>query len=180
MRLDTAWIDDAECADRDLPISEFYFDKGSRDSEPITMKRSKRVCAVCPVRRECLGYALTVESSSQVLGVKTTIRCPDCHGEDDCEGSHAPHPMMSECAGCEATGQIDRQRLVSIQSRAWGLWGGQTHQERTRNTIRHLPGCTCGSRRGGCRPLEERIDILEELFSAQVLSLGIVSQGEVA
>jgi hypothetical protein len=67
VKLNLGWSDRAAC--NDLPTSMFYPDRGSRHWEPPPdEKRAKRVCARCPVRTECLTYALTIESEALVIG----------------------------------------------------------------------------------------------------------------
>lgn len=55
-----AWQADAACADED---PELFF-AGDEDS----IARAKRVCAVCPVRNECLETALAVNEMHGVWG----------------------------------------------------------------------------------------------------------------
>ena len=53
-----AWMDDALCAQTDPEI--FFPEKGG------STLAAKRVCAACPVRAECLEYALADERTSYV------------------------------------------------------------------------------------------------------------------
>lgn len=48
-----AWMGDALCAQTDPEI--FFPDKGG------STRAGKRVCGVCPVRDECLEYAITAD-----------------------------------------------------------------------------------------------------------------------
>ena len=50
-----AWQDDALCAQTDPDI--FLPDKGG------STRDAKRICAACPVRQECLDFALAQESN---------------------------------------------------------------------------------------------------------------------
>ena len=55
-----AWQDDALCAQTDPEI--FYPEKGGSTREP------KRVCRACPVRAECLDYALAHDERFGIWG----------------------------------------------------------------------------------------------------------------
>jgi hypothetical protein len=62
VNLDMTWAERAACMN--LPTSMFYPESGSRREPSPDEARAKRVCARCPVRKECLDYALTNESKS--------------------------------------------------------------------------------------------------------------------
>jgi len=57
-----AWMRDALCAQVDKHI--FFPGKGESD----LIRTAKRVCARCPVRVECLGYALLWDINFGVWG----------------------------------------------------------------------------------------------------------------
>lgn len=61
-----AWQDDALCAQTDPDI--FLPDKGG------STRDAKRVCASCPVRRQCLEYALTQEFNPAGIWGGTSVR----------------------------------------------------------------------------------------------------------
>lgn len=65
------WSSRAACSG--MPTSMFYSEEGSRRNgqPPPDEKRAKRLCARCPVRLECLAYALTIESKPLVIGTGT-------------------------------------------------------------------------------------------------------------
>jgi WhiB family redox-sensing transcriptional regulator len=62
--LPPAWTRDALCAQVDPEL--FFPDKGGSDRAA----KAKAICAKCPVRRECLEYALACESGA--AGVRTS------------------------------------------------------------------------------------------------------------
>ena len=52
------WMDDAECRDEDLIL--FFGIDGERQPErEIRERKAKAVCMRCPVRAECLDYAVS-------------------------------------------------------------------------------------------------------------------------
>ena len=61
----TEWFDDAACRDADMdiffPVSDAHADA------------AKAICAVCPVREECLEYALNLRPADGVFGGLTPI-----------------------------------------------------------------------------------------------------------
>jgi WhiB family transcriptional regulator, redox-sensing transcriptional regulator len=73
----TSWVHEAACAGQ--PLSMFYPDLGSRRSgeNDVAISRARRICARCPVRRECLSEALTVETAVKPFGdYRLTRRLP--------------------------------------------------------------------------------------------------------
>lgn len=57
-RPDWNWQDDAACSGH--PLSLFFGMDGERgDIKVLRERQAKAVCALCPVRRECLDYALS-------------------------------------------------------------------------------------------------------------------------
>lgn len=57
---DAAWMDDALCAQTDPEA--FFPEKGG------STRAAKSVCAACPVRQECLNYALEHRETSGIWG----------------------------------------------------------------------------------------------------------------
>lgn len=57
---DAAWMDDALCAQTDPEA--FFPDKGG------STRAAKAVCAACPVRQQCLDYALAHRETSGIWG----------------------------------------------------------------------------------------------------------------
>jgi len=57
------WLDRAAC--RDFP-TEMFFPVNDKDAEP-----AKAVCWQCPVRRDCLAYALADPHLAGVWGATT-------------------------------------------------------------------------------------------------------------
>lgn len=101
--------------------------------------RAKRVCARCPVRRHCLAEVLAVEEPV----LKKSERRVMAQGEEKtwiATDWSAPLPV--------------------------GIWGGTTPEERRARDVIHLAQCG-GDPCRGCRPLEDRLDILEDRFRQQ-------------
>lgn len=67
-RLDV-WREDAACRGKDVDRS-WWFPEGY-GREQRSAARALRVCAVCPVRAECLEYALAVPEKHGVWGWMT-------------------------------------------------------------------------------------------------------------
>lgn len=59
------WMERASCGDYDEPW--WFPEKGDSDSE----KRAKRICRRCPVRDECLAYALDTRQKFWIWGGMT-------------------------------------------------------------------------------------------------------------
>ncbi len=59
------WFDDAACRDADTDV---FFPKSDADAEA-----AKAICAVCPVREECLEFAVETRPSDGVWGGLTPI-----------------------------------------------------------------------------------------------------------
>ncbi|MFB9248458.1 WhiB family transcriptional regulator [Sphaerisporangium melleum] len=67
LRHDWAWTDRAACQGEDLVL--FFGPDGERQPErDIRERKAKAICAVCPVRRDCLNYALTRPERSGLYG----------------------------------------------------------------------------------------------------------------
>lgn len=62
---DEGWRDSAACAGSDLDI---FFPIGE-DEEVVAP--AKAICAICPVREECLNYALTTNQPEGIWGGMT-------------------------------------------------------------------------------------------------------------
>lgn len=56
--LDPDWREHAAC--RGLPASIFFFQSylPRRDANPVKLARARQICNTCPVKLECLEYAL--------------------------------------------------------------------------------------------------------------------------
>jgi WhiB family redox-sensing transcriptional regulator len=61
----TDWFDDAACRSADTDV--FFPSSDAQATE------AKRICATCPVREECLEYALTTRPADGVWGGLTPI-----------------------------------------------------------------------------------------------------------
>lgn len=55
-----AWVEQAVCASTDP--EQFFPEKGNRNRE------AKQMCAQCPVRKDCLGYALDRNEQHGIWG----------------------------------------------------------------------------------------------------------------
>jgi WhiB family transcriptional regulator, redox-sensing transcriptional regulator len=61
----TDWREDAACQSAD---PELFFPVSSTGPSRDQAERAKAVCAVCPVRRECLQFALATQQAHGVWG----------------------------------------------------------------------------------------------------------------
>jgi WhiB family redox-sensing transcriptional regulator len=62
-----AWMDKAAC--RGLPVSLFFGVEGERGAiRAVRERRALAVCASCPVRSKCLGWAFERPEKYGVLG----------------------------------------------------------------------------------------------------------------
>lgn len=136
-------MQDARCNDRSIvPWSAltqpdiFYPDVGSASMNQHKFAQSvlpaKRICAMCPVRRECLTYAYEYEEGREEM--------------------------------INGTAQW-RRRLP------FGVWGGHSAQERHRKNIEHKDDCKTQKCRPPCRPIPERVALLEDLFQFKLSTL---------
>ena len=120
-------------------LGVFYPEPGSDKNQHHVARlyrRAKRICAQCPVRRECLEAALSDEE-----------------------------------------GRWDPEKGRWSRHLPYGVWGGHTPAERHNRNIRHEPKCRKPGCRG-CRPLSERVDILEDLFTQTAYSNGLLTKEE--
>jgi WhiB family redox-sensing transcriptional regulator len=60
-----SWRDDAACRDTD---PDLFFPVGTTGLAVDQIASAKAVCATCPVRRECLEFALFTNQDSGVWG----------------------------------------------------------------------------------------------------------------
>jgi hypothetical protein len=79
--LDVSWHADALCAQVD---TELWFPGKGGDVRP-----AKRVCAACPVRVECLDYALTTQQRFGIWGGVSERDRRKLSAQDDAEESAA-------------------------------------------------------------------------------------------
>ncbi len=70
---DTTWMADAACRDTDLAV----FFGTVRDADSVD--EAKQFCQRCPVRDDCLDYALATNQTDGIWG-GTTGRERDRHG----------------------------------------------------------------------------------------------------
>jgi hypothetical protein len=100
-------------------------------------------------------------------------------------------PAKRVCAKCEVRPECLREAysfedgrwMVQNGKREWhrrkehGIWGGWNAQERHHPSIRHLDTCDRKGHRT-CRPVEERIAMLEERFVNTVYIKGLLTKKE--
>jgi hypothetical protein len=131
------------------PWAIFFHEAGSqRGSTSILDDRAKRICVRCPVRRQCLEDAYQAESSQQTI---------------------ARNAARTQGPWFKAS-RSERQLPI-------GVFGGTTPKERWDDTAIHHPDCKQHEEHEnysfsrdpcrGCRPIHERIALLEERLSKQ-------------
>lgn len=85
---------------------------------------------------------------------------------------------------CLQTALSDEERRWDPLKGRWsrklpaGVWGGHTAAERHSWTIKHYPDCNKRVKCNGCRPLDERADILEDVFRQSARTLGLLTRKE--
>ena len=131
--VDATWHKRAACAG--YPLSLFFPERGSNHSDVPTIQedRAKRICARCPVRRECLNESLAIESPQNTIA-------------------------RSAANAERSTGFAGRpiERALPV-----GIFGGHTPAERWFPKVTHLDDCERPKHRRGCRPIPERVELLE-------------------
>ena len=131
-----SWRAQAACAGE--PVNKWFPELGSRRDDPKSFnswRPALRVCARCPVRRECLTEAL---------------------------GWEEPHYSL--------------ERGKWLRSKPSGIWGGQGESSRHEHSIVHLSTCQGACR--GCRPISERVELLEARFKATAWRRGLLARRE--
>lgn len=110
---DTDWQSEAAC--RDWSPRVFFWDPGSREDDPHKKARAVAICNRCPVRSECLEYALVNEKVGSIyLGMAEFN-----YREHDAQGN--------------VTGTRSQWRAFTASSTLrWGIWGGLAPEERQR------------------------------------------------
>lgn len=63
------WMQRALCGDADP--EDFYSHPEDKDMDPTRTARALRVCARCPVRSECLNWALEQDDHWAIMGGQT-------------------------------------------------------------------------------------------------------------
>jgi hypothetical protein len=141
------WVNEALCAQVGPEDSLWFPDKGQSN------KQAKLICAECPVRQQCLQYALDRSEQHGIWGglsdrerkeLKRGIRPPrmKCRkGHDLNEAGTRPN---GECAECSR----ERSRRAYTPRPPMERRKGREHGTRSRYTI----GCRCDS----CRDANTR------------------------
>lgn len=62
---DYAWRDEALCRDTD---PDLFFPVGTTGQALVQIERAKRVCGECPVRMDCLDFALATNQDAGIWG----------------------------------------------------------------------------------------------------------------
>lgn len=132
---------EARC--REWPMATFFFTEGSRH-EPWRRRRAQAICEGCPVRRDCLEYALKAEVAGSIpLGYASFV-----YKVTDANGNYV--------------GESYKWKMFSASSTPpEGIYGGFTALQRHARPFKHLSGCN-KSKCPGCRPLAEWVDSLLE------------------
>ena len=137
----TDWMAKAKC--RDWPNTLFFYEEGSR-FEPWRQRRALAVCEGCPVRRDCLRYALTLERAGSIsLG--------------HAHFANAIRDALGNLVGWSWSWKA----FTASTTPATGIWGGFTPPQRHARAIKHKAGCQ-EKKCSGCRPLDEWVDSLLE------------------
>lgn len=85
---EAAWMDDALCAQTDPEA--FFPEKGG------STRAAKAVCAACPVRQQCLDYALAHRETSGIWGGLSARERRDLLTDDPTHSS--PHTQNGTAA----------------------------------------------------------------------------------
>lgn len=64
----TNWRDDAACLDAD---PDLFFPIGTAGPGLRQIDEAKRICMACPVRKQCLAWALNLAAASGIWGGTT-------------------------------------------------------------------------------------------------------------
>lgn len=115
-KIDPYWRDKAECAkpentDKWLPV--FFSTDGQRTKE------AKSICAVCPVRRECLADAL---STQEIWGTRAGLDQEQMRRvlSVDADGKEVRRKQYPRCPYCKAT--TDKLILKEVELPEGGRW----------------------------------------------------------
>ena len=68
MTMSMNWRDDAACLDVD---PDLFFPIGTTGPALDQIDEAKRICLACPVRNQCLAWALDLEAASGIWGGTT-------------------------------------------------------------------------------------------------------------
>lgn len=143
--MNTDWMSKAACREYDPKL--FFKEEGSRN-EPWLWGTAMRVCEGCPVRRQCLEYALFHERAGSInVGYGSFLNTV---GRDKDE--------------------FKWEKFTVSSTPPVGVWGGTLAQQRHAKVIKHITledkngrkECVQGRNCPGCRPLDEWVDLLLE------------------
>lgn len=124
------WMTDALCAQFD--VGDLFFGEGDKATTRRHNQLAKAVCARCPVRRECLEYAITNREPFGVWGGLTEHQRRELHpGRTPAdERTHCPNGHDLAEVGRRTNGycrQCDRDRSRRYNERSkQGLTGKKT------------------------------------------------------
>ena len=69
-KVDGAWRESAKCR---FAEPELFFPEGDPDPDDQTVKQAKAMCRACPVREDCLLFALETKQVDGIWGGTTEI-----------------------------------------------------------------------------------------------------------
>ena len=135
------WMLSAKC--REWPMATFFFTEGSRH-EPWRVRRAQAICEGCPVRRECLEYALKHEIAGSIpLGYASFVY------------------KVHDAAGNFVGESYKWKQFQASSTPPDGIYGGFTALQRHARAFKHNEGCK-RAKCPGCKPLVDWVNELLE------------------
>lgn len=65
---DTSWQDDAQCLVTRAPMPWFFPEAAAARRTNSGVRKALELCAECPVKKECLEYALKTRTTEGIFG----------------------------------------------------------------------------------------------------------------
>jgi WhiB family transcriptional regulator, redox-sensing transcriptional regulator len=124
---DTSWIERGRCQTERVPTYIFFPERGERDA----VDQAKAICADCPVKDDCLAYALRTNQPYGIWGGKSgkerrTMRdgtriCPACR-EIFRPPVRSPRKFCPDCwVERRAESKRVSNRMRARDRAAWGV-----------------------------------------------------------